>query len=193
MRRWLRELTEPPTARRRPIEPGILAAAAEIVEDVRDRGESALRSHSERLGDLSPGDPIVLERPDLDRALEAVSEEQRQLLGRVAGRISHFAAEQRRTLVDLEVKVTGGRAGHRWIPVATAGAYAPGGRHPLPSSLLMTVIPARVGGVDTVWAASPRPTPVTLAASALVSGSTSSFMRACRKYEAATPPRPEIC
>jgi phosphoribosyl-ATP pyrophosphohydrolase/phosphoribosyl-AMP cyclohydrolase/histidinol dehydrogenase len=167
VRRWLRELIEPPTARRRPIEPGILAAAAEIVEDVRHRGESALRSHSERLGDLSPGDPIVLERPDLDRALEAVPEEQRQLLARVAGRIRHFAAEQRKTLVDLEVSVTGGRAGHRWIPVSSAGAYAPGGRHPLPSSLLMTVIPARVGGVDTVWAASPRPTSVTLAAAAM--------------------------
>ena len=49
----------------------------------------------------------------------------------------------------------------------TTGAYAPGGRHPLPSSVLMTVIPARVAGVATIWVASPRPTPITLAAAAI--------------------------
>jgi histidinol dehydrogenase len=164
---WLQVLAEPPTARRRPVEPEILGAAAEIVEDVRARGEVAIREHAERLGDLAPGQQIVLERQALERAGEAVPEEQRLLLERVAGRIRHFAEEQRRGLVDVEVTVTGGSAGHRWIPVDSAGAYAPGGRHPLPSSVLMTVIPARVAGVGTVWVASPRPTPVTLAAAAV--------------------------
>lgn len=165
--RELRELGELSGARRRPIEPEILTVAAGIVEDVRLRGEVALREHGERLGDLSPGERIVFDRPDLDRALASVSEEQRQLLERVAGRIGHFAAEQRKAVTDVEVTVTGGRAGHRWLPVSAAGAYAPGGRHPLPSSVLMTVIPARVAGVGLVWAASPRPTPVTLAAAAV--------------------------
>jgi len=49
-------------------------------------------------------------------------------------------------------------------PVATAGCYAPGGRYPLPSSVLMTAISARVAGVKNVWVASPRPHPVTLGA-----------------------------
>ncbi|MGB8361359.1 MAG: histidinol dehydrogenase, partial [Acidimicrobiia bacterium] len=70
---------------------------------------------------------------------------------------------QRGSLSDLTADVPGGRAGHRWQPVESVGAYAPGGRHSLPSSVLMTVIPARVAGVDRIWVASPRPTPVTLA------------------------------
>ena len=53
------------------------------------------------------------------------------------------------------------------MPVARAGCYAPGGRHPLPSSVLMSVIPARVAGVPGVQVASPRPDDVTLAAAAL--------------------------
>jgi phosphoribosyl-ATP pyrophosphohydrolase/phosphoribosyl-AMP cyclohydrolase/histidinol dehydrogenase len=85
----------------------------------------------------------------------------------VASRIKHFAQAQREALADVDVEVTGGRAGHRWVPVSAVGAYAPGGRHPLPSSVLMTVIPAWVAGVKTVWVASPRPTDVTMAAAAV--------------------------
>jgi phosphoribosyl-ATP pyrophosphohydrolase/phosphoribosyl-AMP cyclohydrolase/histidinol dehydrogenase len=85
----------------------------------------------------------------------------------VAARIRYFAEAQREALVDVDVEVTGGRAGHRWVPVASVGAYAPGGRYPLPSSVLMTVVPAWVAGVKTVWVASPRPNDVTLAAAAV--------------------------
>ncbi len=144
-----------------------LAGAAAIVEDVRLRGEAAVREHSQRFGDLSPDDPIILERRHLDAALAEVGPSVRGLLERVAGRIETFSREQRSCLVDLDTPVLGGRAGHRWLPVTTAGAYAPGGRYPLPSSVLMTVIPARVAGVDQVWVASPRPTSVTLAAAAI--------------------------
>ncbi len=144
-----------------------LAGAAAIVEDVRLRGEAAVREHSQRFGDLSPDDPIILDRRHLDAALAEVGPSIRGLLERVAGRIETFSREQRSCLVDLDTPVLGGRAGHRWLPVTTAGAYAPGGRYPLPSSVLMTVIPARVAGVDQVWVASPRPTSVTLAAAAI--------------------------
>ncbi len=167
MSKWLRQLDSVPEARRRPIEPATLADASRIVEDVRMRGETGLREHGERHGDLVPGQQIVFGRAHLERALGDVSQAERDLLERVAGRIRHFATEQRKGLVDLDVAVTGGRAGHRWVPVSTVGAYAPGGLHPLPSSVLMTVTPARVAGVETVWAASPRPTPVTLAAAAV--------------------------
>lgn len=153
--------------RRSPVDASTLNGAAAIVEDVRLRGEGAVREHSERFGDLSPGDPIALDRSDLDAALCRVEPTIRELLERVAGRIEGFAGEQRSCLLDLDTEVVGGRAGHRWMPVNTAGAYAPGGRYPLPSSVLMTVIPARVAGVGQVWVASPRPTLVTLAAAAV--------------------------
>ncbi|MFV9672086.1 MAG: histidinol dehydrogenase [Acidimicrobiia bacterium] len=153
--------------RRSPVDAVTLNRAAAIVEDVRLRGEVAVREYSERFGDLSPGDPIVLDRDDLDAALDAIDPSIRDLLERVAGRIEAFSREQRSCLLDLNTIVDGGRAGHRWLPVDTAGAYAPGGRYPLPSSVLMTVIPALVAGVGQVWVASPRPTVVTLAAAAV--------------------------
>jgi phosphoribosyl-ATP pyrophosphohydrolase/phosphoribosyl-AMP cyclohydrolase/histidinol dehydrogenase len=141
-----------------------MAAATAIVEDVRTRGETALRYHSERLGDSGAGDPLVLEPAVLEASLDQVDPAALAALERMIDRVRSFAAAQRRTLSDLDVEVPGGRAGHRLVPVASAGAYAPGGRYPLPSSVVMTVIPARVAGVDRVWVASPRPGAVTRAA-----------------------------
>ena len=169
MSQYLLRLEALPEIRHRPIDPEVLTRAGEIVEDVRDRGEKAIREHGERHGDLTPGQDLVLDRSRLERAGNDASPAEAELLERVAGRIGEFAREQRNAVIDIDVAVTGGRAGHRWIPVASAGAYAPGGRHPLPSSVLMTVIPARVAGVETVWAASPRPTPITLTAAAIAS------------------------
>ena len=163
----LRRLDVLPARRGGLIDPAVLRRAGEIVEDVRMRGETALREHGERHGDLSPGQELVLDRPRLDLAVEEISSTELEVLERVAARIRSFATEQRRTVAELDMAITGGRAGHRWIPVASAGAYAPGGRHPLPSSALMTLIPAGVAGVGTVWAASPRPTEVTVAAAAV--------------------------
>jgi phosphoribosyl-ATP pyrophosphohydrolase/phosphoribosyl-AMP cyclohydrolase/histidinol dehydrogenase len=144
-----------------------IGEAAAIVEDVRSGGEEALRRQAERLGDLEPGGEIILDRNQLDETLDSLPAEARGVLERVARRIRSFAQAQRDSLQDLDIAVAGGRAGHRWIPVSSAGAYAPGGRYPLPSSVLMTVIPARVAGVEAVWVASPRPTPVTMAAAAV--------------------------
>ncbi|MFT4541446.1 MAG: histidinol dehydrogenase [Planctomycetota bacterium] len=152
---------------RKAIEATTLADAIGIVEDVRTRGEAGARKHAERLGDLQPGQDIVVERPLLEEALLQLAPEDHALLERVTNRIRRFAEAQRRCLQPLDIEVEGGRAGHRWIPAANVGAYAPGGRYPLPSSVLMTVIPARVAGVESIWVASPKPAPITLAAAAL--------------------------
>lgn len=141
-----------------------LVLAAQVVEDVRQRGLDAVREHAERFGDLAPGADLVVERPALERAFEALPEAQQHLLQRTAAHIRAFAERQRACLLPLDVAVPGGRAGHRWLPVRRVGAYAPGGRHPLPSSVLMTVVPARTAGVEEVVVASPKPVPMTLAA-----------------------------
>ncbi len=86
------------------------------------------------------------------------------VLKRTADRIRVFAESQRKSLVDVTMKIPGGEAGHTVSPVNTAGCYAPGGRYPLPSSVLMTAITARAAGVPQVWVASPRPAVATLAA-----------------------------
>jgi len=141
--------------------------AGRIVEDVRARGEEALREHAERLGDLGPHDRLTWDRQSLDRARDAVEPAARAVLERAAESIGHFAAAQRESLREVRVAIPGGWAGHSMAPVASAGCYAPGGRFPLPSSVLMTVVTARAAGVSSVWVASPRPSPVTLAAASI--------------------------
>ena len=65
------------------------------------------------------------------------------------------------------MRIPGGRVGHVIAPVASAGCYAPGGRYPLPSSVLMTAITARAAGVDRIWVASSRRDPIMLACAAI--------------------------
>jgi phosphoribosyl-ATP pyrophosphohydrolase/phosphoribosyl-AMP cyclohydrolase/histidinol dehydrogenase len=141
--------------------------AAAIVAEVRDGGEAALRRCAERYGDLEPGGALWHDHADLRAALARLAAADRALLERAAGRIRAFAEAQRRALLDVTVPLPGGAAGHTVAPVERAGCYAPGGRYPLPSSVLMTAVTARAAGVADVVVASPRPATVTLAAAAV--------------------------
>jgi phosphoribosyl-ATP pyrophosphohydrolase/phosphoribosyl-AMP cyclohydrolase/histidinol dehydrogenase len=144
-----------------------IAVATPIVEAIRTRGEIALREYAERLDEVRAGDRLFLDRPALERALAGVAADDRARLERVAERIRIFADAQKRALGPVTVTVPGGSAGHWIAPVVRAGCYAPGGRYPLPSSVLMTAVTARTAGVKEIWIASPRPAPLTLAAAAI--------------------------
>ena len=145
----------------------VLAEAAVIVERVRAGGEAALEEYTTRFEDRAPGAPLYLTGEALTSHLEQLPDAERRRLERIADRIRTFARSQRDALVSLDTTVPGGRAGHRIDPVDAAGCYAPGGRYPLPSSVLMTAVTARAAGVGSVWVASPRPAPITLAAAAV--------------------------
>jgi len=160
--------TEVPTLRRSPVDRSTLLAASEIVDQVQSGGEAALREIAERFGDREPGQPLVIERSELQVALDATSREDRQALERAASSIERFAVAQRESIADFTIdSESPGTLGQQTVPVERAGCYAPGGRFPLPSSVLMTAIPARVAGVRSVTVASPRPAPITLAAAAV--------------------------
>lgn len=158
---------EVPDLRRDPVDAETLQQAAAIVADVRRRGAAAVREHGERLGDITPDAPLVLGPDRLRTALHRIPAADRAVLERTAARIRAFAEAQRRALGSVDVPVPGGRAGHTAAPVDRAGCYAPGGRFPLPSSVLMTAVTARAAGVSEVWVASPRPALVTQAAAAI--------------------------
>jgi histidinol dehydrogenase len=143
-----------------------LEAAARIVEAVRTEGEAAARRYAERFGEVHEGGAMVIDRQQLIVALEGIPRADRDLLERTARRIEEFARAQRDALAEIAIGIPGGRVGHRITPVRRAGCYAPGGRYPLPSSVLMTAVTARVAGVGSVVVASPGPSPVTLAAAA---------------------------
>lgn len=167
--RLLRVITEDQLAARAPsaIDAATLATAASMLEDIRRGGDAAALAHARRFGDLAEGESAVRSRTECEAALRRLPGEQRELMQRVAERIRVFAAAQRGCLRDLSRPIPGGAAGHTCVPVHAAGCYAPGGRYPLPSSVLMTVVTARVAGVAEVWVASPRPTDATLAAAAI--------------------------
>ncbi|MEZ4296355.1 MAG: histidinol dehydrogenase, partial [Polyangiaceae bacterium] len=158
-----------PAHRAEPLDDETVRGAASIVDDVRARGWEAVVEHAVRLGDAREGEPLVLKRDALEAAFLALPEASRALLQRTAERIRSFALSQRKALAEIAVPVAGGRAGHEVLPLDRAGCYAPGGRFPLPSSVLMTAVTARAAGVREVWVASPRPAPITLGA-AFVAG-----------------------
>lgn len=100
-------------------------------------------------------------------AVQALPLDLRLALEGAIRRVKGFAEAQRRTYVDFELEQEGVVLGQRIVPVQRAAVYAPGGRYPLPSSVLMGVVPARVAGVSEVIVLSPKLHPVTLAAAAL--------------------------
>ncbi|MBU52532.1 MAG: histidinol dehydrogenase [Deltaproteobacteria bacterium] len=153
--------------RREPVEQETLEKTEVIVRAVRDQGVEALRHYAETFGDIEVGGALTYPRDVLDEALSSLPEADRALLERCAERVRVFAQAQRDSIQEMELPIPGGRAGHRVIPMDRAGCYAPGGRFPLPSSVIMTAVTARVAGVKEVWVASPKPTTMTLAAAAV--------------------------
>lgn len=167
--RLLRPLSasELPRLRERDDEPALRRRVEELVQSVRVGGALRLRALAEELDDLAPGAPLVLGPDALAAAADALSALDRAVLARTARRIETFAEAQRAALGALAWPLPGGRCELAYVPVARAGCYAPGGRHPLPSSVLMTALTARAAGVDEVWLATPRPAPATLFAAHL--------------------------
>ncbi len=127
----------------------------EIIEDVRTRGEDAVRDHSSRLDAWTPRSFEVGEdaRAKAERDL---SESLKEDVRFAAAQVRNFAHIQLENIDDLEVETLPGvRLGQKTIPVASVGSYTPGGRYPLIASSLMTVVTPRVAGVDRIVAMSP--------------------------------------
>lgn len=153
--------------RMEPIDGDTMAAAAELVERVAHGGESELRKLAEKFDRLERGARLVFERDQLEQARDRLPPDLRELLERTSVRIATFARAQLACLQPLDYVAAGVQMGHRVVPVETAGCYAPGGRHPYVSTVLMTVIPARVAGVREVWVACPDPRDEVLGAAAI--------------------------
>ena len=155
------EIPEPSV---RLFDPKVDAVAMAAIEAIRAGGEAALREWAVKFDGL-PGDaPLVISRDEMRAAYESLPHATAELLARVKGRVAAFAAAQRACLAPLDLPAQGGRHGHEFVPVERAGCYVPGGAFPLPSSAIMTVVPAKTAGVEEVWCAGPKPTPETLAA-----------------------------
>lgn len=132
-------------------------AVRSILEAVRKRGDRALTEYAHRLDGFSRKTVRVPER-DLESACAALSPEFRAAVETAAGNIRNFAEMQLPPEELLEVQ-PGLRLGQVVRPLASVGAYIPAGRYPLPSTVMMTVIPAQVAGVPEISIACPHPAP----------------------------------
>lgn len=139
---------------------------AQILNDIRRDGGDAVHRWAGRL-DGHTGGGFEVPQESVQAARDGLDRETRAQLEDAARRIRTVAARQRELFTDLSFELDGVVLGHRVIPVERVACYAPGGRYPLPSSVLMGVIPARVAGVKEIAVLSPRIHPVTLAAAAI--------------------------
>jgi histidinol dehydrogenase len=144
----------------------LVKRVAAIVADVRRSGDRALVAYARRFDRLpasGPGAVVEIPRAEIEAGARTVSRPVGAAIRRAARVIGRIARTQvptgSRTAAWPGVVVE-----QRVTPLARVGCYVPGGRYPLPSSLLMTAIPARVAGVAEIVACCPRPEPAVLAA-----------------------------
>ncbi len=146
---------------------GVAKTTQRIVREVRRGGDAALRRYGMRWDGLRSDQAIRVSPAEMNEAVQCVSSEFRSALAAAAENIRRFCQWQMPQEFTREVQ-QGVSAGQVIRPLDSVGCYVPGGRYPLPSSLLMTVIPAQVAGVRRIAVVSPRPAPETLTAAALL-------------------------
>ena len=139
------------------------ATVRRIVNDVRRNGDLALRRYATRWDGLDKGEALRVPEADLHEAWKTTPPELKDAITQAASNIRRFCEWQKPKEWRREIQ-PGVCAGQLVRPLESVGCYVPGGRYPLPSTLLMTVIPAQVAGVPQIRVVSPNPAHATLAA-----------------------------
>jgi histidinol dehydrogenase len=145
------------------VEPGV----RRIVNSVRHDKDRALRCYAVRWDGLDRDEPVRVPEAELREAWQKTPPELQDAIKQAAGNIRRFCEWQKPKEWRREIH-PGVWVGQLVRPLESVGCYVPGGRYPLPSTLLMTVIPALVVGVREIRVASPRPAQATLAAAAFL-------------------------
>lgn len=133
---------------------------------VRRGGDASLRRYAQKLDGLAADAPFRVTQEEMAAAWRETPAELRQSMRMATTNIRHFAQWQAPKSWSRKAQ-DGLQLGQHCLPLASVGCYVPGGRYPLPSTLLMTVLPAQVAGVERIVVVSPRPARETLAAAYL--------------------------
>ncbi|MEO8829478.1 histidinol dehydrogenase [Lapillicoccus sp.] len=134
---------------------GVRETVTQVIADVRARGDLAVREYSEKFDRWSP-ESFLLDAEQVEQIISTVPRQAVEDIVTVQARVRDFAQRQRDALLDFEAETEPGVfLGQKNIPVSAAGAYVPGGRYPLVASAHMTVVTAKVAGVETVRACTP--------------------------------------
>jgi histidinol dehydrogenase len=138
--------------------------AAEIVSDVRLRGDAALLSWTKKLDNANLGlKDLWISQKEISSAKRSVSSDFMRAIRQASRNIQRVAEEQLPRSWKLEVE-PGVRISQRVLPIESIGCYVPGGNASLVSTLLMTAVPAQVAGVPRIVAVCPKPNNELLAA-----------------------------
>ena len=133
----------------------VRATVEEILGDVADRGDDAVRHYSRTFDGWDP-ESFRLSEAEIEACVAAVPEQTVDDIRFAQEQIRRFALAQRAALEDVEVETLPGVVlGHRNIPVASVGCYVPGGRYPMVASAHMSVVTAKAAGVPRVVACAP--------------------------------------
>jgi histidinol dehydrogenase len=145
----------------------VLPVVRRIVKDVRRGGDRTLLRYAVQFDKLPSPEMLRVTQEETTSAWKTLAPEMRDALSTAAAQIRAFAKRQLPKSWNAS-PVRGLTTGQFVRPLDGVGCYVPSGRHPLPSTLLMTVIPAQVAGVPRVVVVSPKPAPETLAAAHLL-------------------------
>lgn len=143
-----------------------ISSVQEVISSVRKNGDVAIREYSKKFGD-GDVENFKLTQEEINEALKQVDEETVNTIKYAIKNVKEFATAQLQSVKEFEVNINGNRLGQKIIPIDSVGCYIPGGNYPLPSSAIMTVVPAKTAGVKRVVAMSPKIKPVTVAAAYL--------------------------
>jgi|SRR5665213_3159064 len=145
----------------------VLPAVRRIVADVRRRGDRSMLRYAAQFDGLAGAEVLRVTPQEMAAAWKSLDPALREALETAAKQIRGFAERQMPTSFSMS-PVRGLKTGQLVRSLNSVGCYVPSGRHPLPSTLLMTAIPAQVAGVERIVAVSPKPAPETLAAAHLL-------------------------
>src|SRR6266567_1344031 len=145
----------------------VLPTVKRIVSDVRTGGDRALLRYAKRFDGLAGLNALRVGREEMTAAWKSTDADLQAALSTAADQIRAFAKRQM-PQSWTESPFAGLTTGQLVRPLGSVGCYVPSGRHPLPSTLLMTAIPAQVAGVQRIVAVSPKPAQETLAAAHLL-------------------------
>lgn len=137
-----------------------------ILTDIQKSGDIALRRYAAKFDGLTKNQPLLVTREEMQAAWEQTAPELQAAMMVARGNILAFAEAQLPKEWSFDV-TDGVRTGQIVRPLGSVGCYVPGGRYPLPSTLLMTATPAQVAGVERIVVCSPKPVRETLAAAYL--------------------------
>jgi len=145
----------------------VLPTVRKILAKVRRDGDKALINYARRFDQLPKSQPIRITAKETAAAWEQLDPTLQQALQTAEKNIRTFAQQQLPKSWQVS-RIKGLTTGQLVRPIESVGCYVPGGRHPLPSTMLMTVIPAQVAGVQRIVVTSPNPAPETLATAHLL-------------------------